>query len=133
MRLTQATLGTELIQGGDVGVHVVLIVGVGGIKGKVPLVGGWVVPGQPLRGLALVIHAVKGHHVRQKLEQIRVFLRVDSHLEQGLEDVCQSNKTKSVKSWGGPMGRASTYLTKSPQNCSPIPRSCRLHRGGALG
>ena len=56
----------QLVQGEQVGIHIVCVVGVGGVVFQVPFSGGLhVLGGAPLRS-ALIIHHVQSHNLQHQ-------------------------------------------------------------------
>ena len=81
-------LSPEVVQGGDVGVHVVDVVGVRRVVHLHPLLRcGDVRIKHRVLGLGLVVHRVEPNDVLQEAVQLRVRGRVDGNLEQRPEQI----------------------------------------------
>ena len=81
-------LSPEVVQGGDVGVHVVDVVGIGRVVHLSPLLrGGNVSVKHWVLGLGLVIHRVEPNDVLQETVELRVRGGVDGDFKQRPEQI----------------------------------------------
>lgn len=83
----EATLRPQLVQGAQVDIGVVQVVGVGGILMPAPLIWSWnLTVKHGVLWFGLVIHAVKPTDILEELVEVRMGAGVDGDLEQRLEE-----------------------------------------------